>query len=63
MGIRDWHRPLGRLQRRHRQGKPAVQVTRLVLTILQRNGTDTAGHLGGIIAGIAYYRYLRMRPF
>ncbi|EPT02879.1 hypothetical protein FOMPIDRAFT_1160030 [Fomitopsis schrenkii] len=29
----------------------------------KRNGTDTVGHLGGIIAGIAYYRYLRMRPF
>lgn len=34
-----------------------------VLTFLQRNGTDTVGHLGGIVAGILYYRYLRMRPF
>ncbi|KAI0728741.1 hypothetical protein C8Q72DRAFT_358237 [Fomitopsis betulina] len=29
----------------------------------KRNGTDTVGHLGGIVAGILYYRYLRMRPF
>jgi len=27
----------------------------------KRNGTDAAGHIGGILAGIAYYRFLRMR--
>ncbi|TFY52391.1 hypothetical protein EVJ58_g10044 [Rhodofomes roseus] len=27
----------------------------------KRNGTDAAGHIGGILAGLAYYRYLRMR--
>ncbi|KZT72621.1 rhomboid-domain-containing protein [Daedalea quercina L-15889] len=29
----------------------------------KRNGTDAAGHIGGILAGLAYYRYLRMRMF
>lgn len=33
----------------------------LMSFMLQREGTDTAGHVGGLLAGVAYYLRLRFR--
>ncbi len=33
----------------------ALLNSRLIHRYLQRKGTDTAGHVGGLLAGIGYY--------